>query len=86
MRRIISLVVVALLMAAMVVAMSVPAFATQPLEDNPNSNSQGVTNAQASSLVKHNGPVVSEQAQREPGARSDLVHACNAQSDPTACG
>ena len=79
------LVVVALVMAAMV-AMSAPAFAAQPLEPNPNSNSQGVTNAQASSLVRRNGPVVSQQAQREPGARSDIVHACNAQPDPTACG
>jgi hypothetical protein len=86
MRRITMLVVVALVMAAML-AMSAPAFAApQPLEPNPNSNSQGVTNAQASSLVIHNGPVVSDQAQREPGARSDLVHACNAQPDPTACG
>jgi hypothetical protein len=85
MRRITMLVVVALVMAAMV-AMSAPAFAAQPLEPNPNSNSQGATNGQASSLVIHNGPVVSDQAQREPGARSDLVHRCNAQPDPTACG
>ena len=84
MRRIVLMVVVALVMAAMMVAMSAPAFAAQPLEPNPNSNSQGVTNAQASSLVIHNGPVVSQQAQS--GARSDLVHACNAQPDPTACG
>jgi hypothetical protein len=83
MRRLLLVLAVALLMAAMV-AMSAPAFADQPLEDNPNSKSQGVTNAQASSLVKHNGPVVSEQAQS--GERSDLVHACNAQPDPTACG
>ena len=84
MRRITMLVVVALVMAAMV-AMSAPAFADpQPLEPNPNSNSQGNTNAQASSLVRHNGPVVSQQAQS--GERSDLVHACNAQPDPTACG
>ena len=77
------LVVVALVMAAMV-AMSAPAFAAQPLEPNPNSNSQGATNGQASSLVIHNGPVVSQQAQS--GERSDLVLACNAQPDPTACG
>jgi hypothetical protein len=85
MRRITMLVVVALVMAAMV-AMSAPAFAAQPLEPNPNSNSQGATNGQASSLVIHNGPVVSDQAHRDPGARSDLVHRCNAQPDPTACG
>jgi hypothetical protein len=85
MRRLLLVLAVALLMAAMV-AMSAPAFAAQPLEPNPNSNSQGVTNAQASSLVIHNGPVVSQQAQSDPGARSDLVHACNAQPDPTACG
>ena len=84
MRRITMLVVVALVMAAMV-AMSAPAFAApQPLEPNPNSNSQGATNGQASSLVIHNGPVVSQQAQS--GERSDLVLACNAQPDPTACG
>ena len=84
MRRLLLVLAVALLMAAMV-AMSAPAFADpQPLEPNPNSKSEGVTNAQASSLVKHNGPVVSQQAQS--GERSDLVHACNAQSDPTACG
>ena len=83
MRRTTMLVVVALVMAAMV-AMSAPAFAAQPLEPNPNSNSQGATNGQASSLVIHNGPVVSDQAQS--GERSDLVHACNEQPDPTACG
>ena len=84
MKRIISLVVVALVMAAMV-AMSAPAFAAPPtLESNPNSNSQGNTGAQASSLSKHNGPVVSQQAQS--GQRSELVHACKAQPDPTACG
>ena len=80
MRRITMLVVVALVMAAM----SAPAFAAQPLEPNPNSNSQGATNGQASSLVIHNGPVVSDQAQS--GERSDLVHTCNEQPDPTACG
>ena len=83
MRRIISLVVVALLMAAMV-AMSAPAFATQPVEPNPNTNSQGNTGAQASALSKHNGSEVREQAQS--GQRNELVAACKAGSDPTACG
>jgi hypothetical protein len=83
MRRIISLVVVALLMAAMM-AMSAPAFATQPLEPNPNSKSEGNTAAQASSLSKHNGSEVRVQAQS--GARNELVASCKAGSDPTACG
>jgi hypothetical protein len=83
MRRIISLVVVALLMAAMM-AMSAPAFATQPLEPNPNTNSQGNTAGQASALSKHNGSVVRDQA--HSGQRNELVASCKAQPDPTACG
>jgi hypothetical protein len=84
MRRIVLMVVVALVMAAMMVAMSAPAFATQPLEPNPNTNSQGNTAAQASALSIHNGSVVRDQAQS--GARNELVASCKAQSDPTACG
>jgi hypothetical protein len=83
MRRLLLVLAVALLMAAMV-AMSAPAFATQPLEPNPNTNSQGNNAAQASALSKHNGSEVREQAQS--GQRNELVEDCKAKSDPTTCG
>jgi hypothetical protein len=83
MRRLLLVFAVALLMAAMV-AMSTPAFATQPVEPNPNTNSQGNTAAQASALSIHNGSAVRVQAQL--GLRNELQEACKAQSDPTACG
>jgi hypothetical protein len=48
------------------------AMADQPLAPNPNAKSQGNCVGVFSSQVKHNGPVVSEQAQA--GDRSTLVH------------
>jgi hypothetical protein len=62
----------AFLAAASAFALSSAALADQPLAPNPNAKSQGNCVGVFSSQVKHNGPVVSEQAQA--GDRSTLVH------------